>query len=86
VDYSAFHAFRHIINYYLFFLAIDFVTSIIPFVLEHKEQWSLILWMPFQRFYYRQLMYYVAIKSTWTAVKGRLVGWGKFERKATVEV
>jgi len=86
VDFSAFQTFRHILNYYLLFLAVDLVTSIIPFVLEHKESWTLIFWMPFQRFYYRQLMYFVAIKSTWTAIKGRLVGWGKFERKATVEI
>jgi hypothetical protein len=37
-----------------------------------------------QRFFYRQLMYYVAIKSVAVAIKGRIVGWNKFERKATV--
>ena len=29
-------------------------------------------------------MYYVAIKSFLTAVRGTVVGWGKLERKATV--
>ena len=41
--------------------------------------------MPLQRFFYRQLIYYVAIKSVATAVIGQVVGWGKFERTATVE-
>lgn len=86
VDFSAFYAFHEVLRFYLLFLAVDLITSAIPFILEHKEDWTLIAWMPFQRFYYRQLMYYVAIKSIWTAVKGRIVGWGKFERKATVEV
>jgi hypothetical protein len=31
-------------------------------------------------------MYYVAIKSTLNSLRGRLVGWGKLERKATVQV
>lgn len=30
------------------------------------------------------MMYYVMIKSVATAARGTLVGWGKLERKATV--
>jgi len=30
-------------------------------------------------------MYYVAIKSTLTSLRGVLVGWGKIDRKATVQ-
>jgi hypothetical protein len=69
----------------LFFLIIDLLTAIIPFILEYKENWTLIIWLPLQRFYYRQLMYFVAIKSTLTAVSGNIVGWNKFERKDTVD-
>jgi hypothetical protein len=29
-------------------------------------------------------MYYVVVRSVWTAIKGPSVGWGKQERKATV--
>ena len=86
LDYSALDTFHKILKYYLFFLYIDFLTALIPFFMERKEQWSLLLWMPFQRFYYRQLMYYVAIKSIFTAIKGRIASWGKIERKATVRV
>ena len=84
LDFSAFYTFKRIFFYYLFFLAIDLLTATIPFILEHRENWTLIIWLPLQRFYYRQLMYYVAIKATLTALKGGIVGWGKFERKATV--
>jgi hypothetical protein len=31
-------------------------------------------------------MYYVMVKSVATAARGAVVGWGKLERKATVEV
>ena len=84
IDYASLHAFRKVFIYYMFFLVIDMLTAAIPFILEHKEDWMLIIWLPLQRFYYRQLMYYVAIKSVVTLARGRLVGWGKFERKATV--
>ncbi len=38
----------------------------------------------FQSIYYRRIMLYVLAKSFLFAVRGRLVGWGKLERKASV--
>ena len=63
----------------------SFGTDVSAVVLDaDKEDWRLLIWLVFQRFLYRQLMYYVAIKSTLTAIRGTIVGWGKLERKATV--
>ncbi len=76
--------FEHVLFYYALFLAIDFLAACIALLLEHKEEWGLLAWQFLQRFFYRQLMYYVAIKSLTTAIHGRIVGWGKLERKATV--
>jgi hypothetical protein len=43
------------------------------------------LWLLFiQRIYYRELMYYVLARSVLHAIRGRMVGWGKLERRATV--
>jgi cellulose synthase/poly-beta-1,6-N-acetylglucosamine synthase-like glycosyltransferase len=85
MDYSAAHPFQQVLAYYLFFLAIDLAAAVLAFLLERKrEDWTLIFWLIFQRFFYRQLMYYVAIKTLLTALKGKVVGWKKFERKATV--
>jgi cellulose synthase/poly-beta-1,6-N-acetylglucosamine synthase-like glycosyltransferase len=84
IDFSPSQNFHQVLTYYFLFLAIDFITAAIPFFLEKNEQWSLLIWLPLQRFYYRQLMYYVAIKSIFTAIKGKIVGWGKLARKATV--
>ena len=39
-----------------------------------------------QRFVYRQVMYWVVWRSIVAAIRGRVVGWGKLERKATVDV
>ncbi|MDD5397004.1 MAG: glycosyltransferase [Candidatus Moranbacteria bacterium] len=85
VDFSNTHTFRQVIIYYIFFTVIDLLTAAVPFLLERKEDWKLLFWMPLQRFFYRQLMYYVAIKAVATAIKGKIVGWGKFERTNTVD-
>jgi hypothetical protein len=56
----------------------------VAYTFEREEDWWLIIWLFPQRFFYRQLMYYVAIQSVISAVRGKMVGWGKLERKATV--
>ena len=70
--------------YYALFLAVDFLAAALAFVLEPKENKWLLVWLVWQRFFYRQLMYYVAIKATFASLSGALVGWNKLERKATV--
>jgi cellulose synthase/poly-beta-1,6-N-acetylglucosamine synthase-like glycosyltransferase/peptidoglycan/xylan/chitin deacetylase (PgdA/CDA1 family) len=77
---------RPVLFYYALFLAIDWVAAGFAFVLEKKERWRLLWWLFLQRFCYRQVMYYVMIKSVAVALRGATVGWGKLERKATVEV
>ncbi len=84
LDYSNAN-FLHILFYYALFLFLDFLTAAIAFALEKREDWRLILLLIPQRLFYRQLMYYVAIKSVITAIRGRLVGWGKLERRGTVK-
>ena len=53
-------------------------------VLNQREDRTLLWWLVLQRFGYRQILYYVVVKSVVKALQGRLVGWGKLERKATV--
>jgi len=76
---------RQVVFYYALFLAVDWFAAGFAFLLERKERWTLLWWLFLQRFCYRQVMYYVMVKSVATAVRGALVGWGKLERKATVE-
>jgi peptidoglycan-N-acetylglucosamine deacetylase len=76
---------RQVLFYYALFLAIDWVTACFAFLLERRERWSLLWWLFLQRFCYRQVMYYVMIKSVAMAIRGPVVGWGKLERKATAE-
>jgi cellulose synthase/poly-beta-1,6-N-acetylglucosamine synthase-like glycosyltransferase len=83
LDYTT-DTLQRVLFYYALFFTLDLLATFVAFLLERKEDWRLLIWLVFQRFLYRQLMYYVAIKSTLTAIRGTIVGWGKLERKATV--
>lgn len=71
--------------FYALFLTVDLVGSLLAFLLERTEDWKLLRWLPIQRFVYRQLMYYVATRAAVTAIRGKIVGWHKVERKATIQ-
>ena len=76
---------QQVLFYYALFLAIDWISACFAFMLERRERWGLLWWLFLQRFCYRQVMYYVMIKSVGMALRGPVVGWGKLERKATAE-
>jgi cellulose synthase/poly-beta-1,6-N-acetylglucosamine synthase-like glycosyltransferase/peptidoglycan/xylan/chitin deacetylase (PgdA/CDA1 family) len=71
--------------YYAVFIVVDILAAMVGFVLEKGEDWRLLWWLPLQRFGYRQIMYYVVLRSLWTALRGPFVGWGKLERHGTVK-
>lgn len=64
------------------FMLIDLLTCVIAFALEKNEDWSLLLPLIIQRFYYRQMMYVVLFRSIKEAVHGRPVGWRGVEPQA----
>lgn len=61
--------------FFLGFLLIDVLTCVVAFALEKDEDWTLLIPVLLQRFYYRQLMYVVLFRSVKEAVSGRPVGW-----------
>jgi cellulose synthase/poly-beta-1,6-N-acetylglucosamine synthase-like glycosyltransferase len=61
--------------FFLGFMLIDILTCMVAFALERKEDWTLLIPVLLQRFYYRQLMYVVLFRSVKEAVSGRPVGW-----------
>jgi len=68
--------------FFLGFLLIDILTCMVAFALERKEDWTLLIPVLLQRFYYRQLMYVVLFRSVKEAVSGRPVGWRGVEKEA----
>jgi cellulose synthase/poly-beta-1,6-N-acetylglucosamine synthase-like glycosyltransferase/peptidoglycan/xylan/chitin deacetylase (PgdA/CDA1 family) len=67
--------------FFLGFLIIDVLTCVIAFALERHEDWTLLIPVLLQRFYYRQLMYIVLFRSVKEAVSGRPVGWKGVEKE-----
>jgi cellulose synthase/poly-beta-1,6-N-acetylglucosamine synthase-like glycosyltransferase/peptidoglycan/xylan/chitin deacetylase (PgdA/CDA1 family)/spore germination protein YaaH len=75
-----------VFTYYAVFLVVDWLAAMIAFLMEPEEDKQL-TWLIFlQRFAYRQVMYWVVVRSFIAALSGRVVGWGKLDRKATVEL
>jgi cellulose synthase/poly-beta-1,6-N-acetylglucosamine synthase-like glycosyltransferase len=72
--------------YWAAFIFLDLSAGALGMGLERKAPWADLVWLPIQRFGYRQLMYYVVVKSVITAIRGYRVGWGKLERRATAVV
>jgi len=70
---------------YAFFFVVELIGSAVAFRLDREDS-RVLVWLFWQRFLYRQLMYAVLIKSLKTAVSGMRAGWGKLERKGTVEL
>ena len=73
-----------LLGYWAVFSAIELLGAWVAFRLDREDK-KLLVWLLLQRFVYRQLMYYVIVKSLVFAVRGSLVGWGKLERKGTVQ-
>ena len=74
----------HIILYYIIFTFIDVAGAALAFAYEKENHFKLV-WMLPQRLIYRQLMYYILIKSFNKAIKGELQGWGALKRTGSVK-
>jgi cellulose synthase/poly-beta-1,6-N-acetylglucosamine synthase-like glycosyltransferase len=75
---------EQVLTLYALFLFVDWLAAIVAFLLEPAEDKRLTWLIVFQRFAYRQVMYWVVAKAFVAAIRGHVVGWGKLDRKATV--
>lgn len=76
---------QQIAAYYGVFFAMDLLAVLLAFSLERREDRRLIRQLFWQRLFYRQIMYYISIKSVVTAIRGSMVGWNKLERRGIDE-
>ena len=82
---SAFASLTLVAVMYAFFFVVELIGSLVAFKLDREDP-KMLVWLFWQRFLYRQLMYAVLLKSIKTALSGMRTGWGKLERKGTVLV
>ena len=73
----------HIVLYYIVFILVDMAGAAMAFAFE-KEDHKKLVWLIPQRLIYRQLMYYILLKSISRAIKGELQGWGVLKRTGNV--
>ena len=77
-------SFDKIILYYLVFMLVDIIGAAVAFYFE-KEDYKKLIWLVPQKLIYRQLMYYILLKSFRKAMKGELQGWGILNRTGNVQ-
>ncbi|UKJ07011.1 glycosyltransferase [Solitalea lacus] len=75
----------YVLGYYLIFVLVDALGAAIAFSFEKEPIFKLWLLIP-QRFFYRQLMYFVLLKAWLNAIKGELMSWGVLKRSGSVEL
>ncbi len=71
--------------YWLVFVVIDCLAGWIAYRLEPERQRFPALLLVAQRLVYRQLMYSVVLRSISSALRGRVVGWGKLDRTGRID-
>lgn len=69
--------------YYIIFMLVDMLVSVIAFVFE-KEKLTKLFWLIPQRFVYRQIMYVILFRAIRRAIKGESQNWGVLTRTGNV--
>lgn len=70
--------------YFLLYLLVEAIGAALAFSFE-KENMRRLIWLIPQRFVYRQILFYVLVKSIIKAIKGEVVKWGILKRTGNVE-
>ena len=90
---------KAIILFYFIFTLVDIIVATIAFNFENealkeqskqpgqrtREEYKKLFWLFPQQLFYRQMMYYILIKSFNRALKGELQGWGILKRTGNVK-
>ncbi len=67
------------------FVLIELVAGLVAYRMDRESPRPL-LWLPLQRFVYRQIMYLVVWSALRAAFRGVRTGWGKLDRTARVRL
>jgi cellulose synthase/poly-beta-1,6-N-acetylglucosamine synthase-like glycosyltransferase/peptidoglycan/xylan/chitin deacetylase (PgdA/CDA1 family)/spore germination protein YaaH len=73
-----------LLGYFFLFLLLDLLTALLACAQEKEKITTALLILP-MRFLYRPLLSWVVWRALYQAMRGALVGWGKFERSATIQ-
>ncbi len=65
---------------YLLLPVLELAVSATAIAIDRTERFRLLLLFPFQRFFYRQILYFTVIRAMLRALTGRLAAWNKADR------
>ncbi len=85
IDVHSLQFFERTAFFTALFWLVELIGAVVAFRLD-DEDGKLLPLLLLQRFVYRQMLYIVVLKATWTALSGFRQGWGKLARKGTVVV
>ncbi len=74
-----------VLLYFTAFILSEIILAIVALRLEKENAWRA-LWVVPQRFVYRPMLAFVVWTAILRALRGALVGWGKLERTASVNL
>ncbi|UYV38279.1 glycosyltransferase [Rhodobacteraceae bacterium D3-12] len=74
----------HLIFAYMVLPLLDFIVAAFALKTDGRESLRMLWLFPFQRFFYRQLLYFSVYRSVLRAVTGTLAGWGRVKTRKRV--
>lgn len=75
----------HLIWAYLALPMLDLFVGAYALLTDKREKLSLLLLFPFQRFFYRQLLYLSVYRTIIRVLSGSLAGWGQMRRTGALQ-
>ncbi len=85
LDAGTLASFQKIAAFTALFFSVELIGAWVAIRLDDENP-KLLPLLLLQRFLYRQMLYVVVCRATWTALSGFRQGWGKLSRKGTVVV
>ena len=70
---------------YLALPLIEVLSALVAFGFERNSP-ALVLLIPVQKLFYRQLLYITVYRAAWRALTGTLAEWGKLARLGTIRI
>ena len=77
--------FRQFAVYYAAMVGAEFLGAALALWMD-RGNWGLLPWLFVQKLVYRQLIYFVILKSILAALRGGSVRWGKLDRRGTAQL
>jgi cellulose synthase/poly-beta-1,6-N-acetylglucosamine synthase-like glycosyltransferase/peptidoglycan/xylan/chitin deacetylase (PgdA/CDA1 family) len=77
---------QEVIVYFLIYLGINMILTIVAFIFAGESRWHLLIYVPVIRTYYQMIWYYNLYTCLVRIVQGVYIPWNKLNHKGSVEI